>query len=49
MDTLFARDGMSPRTPPLARRTMLVALLLGSMAAQASTWDEIAEIGRAHV
>ena len=29
MDTLFARDGMSPRTPPLARRAMLVVLLLG--------------------
>jgi type-F conjugative transfer system pilin assembly thiol-disulfide isomerase TrbB len=47
MDTLFARDGMSPRTPPLARRTMLVALLLGSMAAQASTWDEIAALDAA--
>ena len=47
MDTFFARDGMSPRTLPFARRTMLVALLLGSMAAQASTWDEIAALDAA--
>ena len=47
MDTLFARDGMSPRTPPLARRAMLVALLLGSMAGHASTWDEIAALDAA--
>ncbi|WP_438403863.1 type-F conjugative transfer system pilin assembly thiol-disulfide isomerase TrbB [Aeromonas veronii] len=47
MDTLFALDGMSPRTIPLAKRAMLVALLLGSMAAQSSTWDEIAALDAA--
>ena len=47
MDTFFTRDGMSPRTLQLARRAMLVALMLGSMAAQASTWDEIAALDAA--
>ncbi|PTT50683.1 type-F conjugative transfer system pilin assembly thiol-disulfide isomerase TrbB [Aeromonas sp. HMWF014] len=47
MDTLFARDGMSAPPPPLAKRAMLAALLLGSMAAHASTWNEIAALDAA--
>ncbi len=47
MDTFFARDVMSPRTPPLARRAMLVTLLLGSMATHASTWDDIVALDAA--
>lgn len=47
MDTLFSRDTMSTRTPSRARRTLLVALLIGSLAVQASTWDEIAALDAA--